>query len=70
MSALGDYIHLLGRNYDKYGVSHKGDIKKEYKYPTARDFLNERLKSIKPIKKDAIEILSNRLQVNTNSKMA
>lgn len=69
MSALGDYVHLLGRNYQKYGVSHKDSIKRSYNYQTARNFLNKKLEQVKPVKEETIQTLSRRLQANTDDKM-
>ena len=68
-SALGDYVHLRASNYLKFGTNRNG-TNNTYNYINARQFLNQRLGSVKTIKNQGtIDELSRRLAANTSQKM-
>ena len=63
MSALGDYVHLHTENYLQYGISKKG--KKPHHFQAQKNFLQNRLKNIKPVNKSTVKELEKRLTSNT-----
>jgi len=71
MSALGDYIHLYAKNYDRYGTANQTDNKDVskigYDYINSKVFINQRLMFVKPISDETINILQQRLQANTST---
>ena len=71
MSALGDYIHLYAKNYDRYGTANPTEnehvSKISYDYINSKVFINQRLAFVKPISDETISILQQRLQANTSA---
>lgn len=67
MSAIGNYIHLKTENYLEYGISKRGNPK-HFKPPG--NFLQNRLKNVKPITKTVEKELTKRLTANTADKIA
>lgn len=71
MSALGDYIHLYAKNYDRYGTANPTEnehvSKISYDYINSKVFINQRLAFVKPISDETISILQQRLRANTST---
>lgn len=64
-SALGEYIHLSGRNYLKAGIAHINE-KPQY-FNASERFLNNRISKIKNVNKSTIDLLKARLEQNADS---
>lgn len=63
MSALGDYVHLYYKNYQKYGIT-KNDPENK-KTLNFNAIMQNRISSIKEISSTALTLLASRLAVNS-----
>ena len=72
MSALGDYIHLTAKHYQKYGTNRKGSNQGSfYNYMSAHDFINNKLNEVSSFKQenDVKKILEQRLLANSSQNI-
>lgn len=72
MSALGNYIHLMAKNYQKYGINRINSGQSSlYNYTSAHDFLNNRLNEVHSFNQDqqVINTLKQRLLANSSQNI-
>ena len=74
MSALGDYIHLNASNYIKYGISHRGEVRKPdmgQVLSQQRAINRQRIQSLPTLKQDGVlKELKRRIQQNFGPEKA
>ena len=67
MSALGEYIHLHYKNYQKYGVARTGESPKIANY--SLNVIQQRINNVEDISQETIKELQRRLKLNSQSNL-
>lgn len=69
MGALGDYVHMLYRNYQRYGVGRSNGEPISKALINYKKAIDNRINDASKVKKEDIDELERRLKLNSNSSL-